>query len=102
MEPNVLSNAIQSQQVEEPQVQLSTINSNLVESNEKSKAPVDLQIKLERSRAAIRTLSRDIGAVIVTSSSDASEEDFTSQSDEIEQVDNQFAKNFKYTTNVSV
>lgn len=89
------SNATQGQQGKEPQVH------KLGESDDKSTEERDLRIKLERSRAAIRTLTKDIGAVIVTSSSDGSEENFSSQSNEVEQVDNEFARDFTYTTNVS-
>lgn len=62
----------------------------------------ELYIKLERSRAAIRKLSDTIGTTFLTSSNDASDDDLSMKSNEVEQHDNEFGMDFTYTTNVGV
>lgn len=65
----------------------------------------ELRIKLEKTQTAIRRLNKNLGTVVVTSSStdESSEEaELSAHSNEIEQMDNEFGENFAYTTNVSV
>lgn len=72
-----------------------------------SEAPVigtvdELKVKLERSREAIKKLNQCIGTTNVASSSTGtSDDDFSSNSHEVEQEDCTFGKSYVFTTNVS-